>query len=147
MSSPLRKSIENPSSQSPSFEKSQRTNLQYMIESLAKQIQSTLQNTENADPKTQLSLLRVYAQYMNLYMKFEHKYFPPNVEGQHTTEKSQPNRPKEMPTKPSKKSRHQPKLSTNEAINFIQQSNQAHHQKHGRTPNQNSALLIYPSTG
>lgn len=129
MSSPKHKSnhsskpAANSSFQQCSFEETQRSNLQKMIESLAKQILSTLQETENADPKSQLSLLRVYAQYMNLYMKFETKYFPPNPVESNKSEKTPTKNRKEIPNQPAKKSGPQPKLSTNGSMDFIRQSN------------------------
>lgn len=147
MSSPKHKSnhssnsITKPSNHTSSFEDIQRTNLQKMIESLAKQILSTLHDTENADPKSQLSLLRVYAQYMNLYMKFETKYFPPNPVESNKSEKTPTKNQNEIPSQPAKKSGPQPKLSTNGSMDFIRQSNQQHHRNHLRQSNPNSALL------
>jgi hypothetical protein len=130
-----------------SFEDTQRTNLKKMIESLAQQILASLQDTENADPKSQLSLLRVYAQYMNLYMKFESKYFPPNPEEQNKKENHPTVSPQEITKKPAKKSGFQPKLSTNGSIDFIRQSNHQHLQNQSQHSSSHSALILNPSSG
>lgn len=62
------------------FEADQLQHLQIMIEHLARQVMLSMKQTEEMQtkenqPKTTITLLRVYAQYLNLYMKFKNNYF------------------------------------------------------------------------
>jgi len=87
MSSSQHKKHQNPESQpvnkpvelSPafiaieSFEELQLLNLQAIINQLAMQIQKGFKANENGEQTPPLALLRVYAQYLNLYMKLKDK--------------------------------------------------------------------------
>ncbi len=70
------------SSQTESFEEKQLQNLQLMIDKLAQDVIDNLnQPKEDSDTLT-LSRLRIYAQYLNLYMKFKDKCFASPDEAQ-----------------------------------------------------------------
>lgn len=128
-----------------SFEETQHENLQKIIESLAQQILSSQQDEENADPKSQLALLRVYAQYMNLYMKFKNKYIPQNPEEKQKQESKPTNGSNHKSNTNNKKKSLLPSLSTNGTIEFIRQSNHQHQQKQIQQNNPQSALVMKPS--
>ncbi len=75
-----------------SFEESQFLYLQYIIDRLAAGIVESLNDTEKAEPSAMLPQLRVYAQYMNLYMKFKDKCIdldPPNSKQPNPNQTSQ----------------------------------------------------------
>lgn len=60
---------------SQSFEEKQLQHLQTMIEHLAASILSAMKDQKNQDDQAQIPPMRLYAQYLNLYMKFKDKCF------------------------------------------------------------------------
>lgn len=71
-----------------SFEELQLLNLQAIINQLALQIQKGFKTNENGEQTPPLAILRVYAQYLNLYMKFKDKSIK---SGSKKQEQPQPN--------------------------------------------------------
>lgn len=64
--------------QTQAFEEQQLKYLQTMLNYLADQILSSMNKQDGTDQKAMLTLFRVYAQYLNLYMKFMDKCFKDN---------------------------------------------------------------------
>lgn len=57
------------------FEEAQLQHIQTMTEHLAGQVLSTMKQKDESNPNAALPLFRIYAQYLNLYMKFKDKCF------------------------------------------------------------------------
>jgi len=84
------------------FEEAQLQHIQTMTEHLAEQVLSTMKQKDESNPNAALPLLRVYAQYLNLYMKFKDKCFKNKVINQSSPKQTvTPSTSKMSPSKPS----------------------------------------------
>ena len=72
------------------FEEAQLQHIQTMTEHLAEQVLSTMKQKDESNPNATLPLLRVYAQYLNLYMKFKDKCFKNKVINQSSPKQTVP---------------------------------------------------------
>ena len=82
------------------FEEAQLQHIQTMTEHLAEQVLSTMKQKDESNPNAALPLLRIYAQYLNLYMKFKDKCFKNIVINQSSpkqTEAPSINKPSPLP--------------------------------------------------
>ncbi len=127
-----------------SFEESQFLCLQNMIDKLAAKILDSLNGDENQDPSAILPQLRIYTQYMNLYMKFKEKCI--------TSETLSPQQP--MPKKDSAQSVHQQHPSntagkSSPSAHFGSPNRSNPKPEANRMPHVNSttALLMQPASG